>query len=205
VPAYTQCTASNRTHGPPLAFASCNPPGEVSNQATVGSPDALGGVANFTGFLRFRVLVGAPGPPDDSEVYLNASLADVRCRPTGSRCGGANSGGAADYSGELRAAVTMRMTDRWNAPVAGGGSDAATVQEVPLEASFACGQTASTSIGSSCTLATSAQALVPGLVKDTKRAIWEMDRSRVYDGGADGDGDTPGDNTLFAVQGIFVP
>jgi hypothetical protein len=99
----------------------------------------------------------------------------------------------------------MRMTDRWNAPVAGGGSDAATVQEIPLEASFACGQTASTSIGSSCTLATSAQALVPGLVKDTKRAIWEIDRGKIYDGGADGDGDTPGDNTLFAVQGIFIP
>jgi hypothetical protein len=80
VPAYAQCTASNRTHGPPLAFASCNPPGQLSSQATVGSPDALGGVANFTGFLRFRVLVGAPGPPDDSDVYLDASLGDVRCR-----------------------------------------------------------------------------------------------------------------------------
>jgi hypothetical protein len=205
VPAYTQCTASNRLHGPPLVFASCNPPGQVSSQATVGSPDALGGAASFTGFMRYQVLVGAPGPPDDSEVYLDASLADVRCRPTGNRCGTANSGGPADYSGELRAAVTLRMTDRWNATAAGGGPDSATVQEVPLEASFACAQTASTSIGSSCTLSTSALALVPGLVKDGKRAIWEMDRSRIYDGGADGDGDTPGDNTLFAVQGIFVP
>ena len=28
---------------------------------------------------------------------------------------------------------------------------------------------------------------------------------QVYDGGADGDADTPGDNTLFLSQGVFVP
>jgi hypothetical protein len=27
----------------------------------------------------------------------------------------------------------------------------------------------------------------------------------VFDGGADGDADTTGDNTLFAVQGAFTP
>ena len=27
----------------------------------------------------------------------------------------------------------------------------------------------------------------------------------VYDGGADDDGDTPADNTLFLKQGVFVP
>jgi hypothetical protein len=27
----------------------------------------------------------------------------------------------------------------------------------------------------------------------------------VYDGGADGDADTTGDNTLFMVQGVAVP
>jgi hypothetical protein len=28
---------------------------------------------------------------------------------------------------------------------------------------------------------------------------------RIFDGGADGDGDTVADNTLFARPGIFVP
>ena len=43
VPTYDQCSAPNRTHGPPLAFPSCNPPAQTSGQATVGTPDAFGG------------------------------------------------------------------------------------------------------------------------------------------------------------------
>jgi hypothetical protein len=205
VPAYTPCTAPNRTHGPPLAHPSCSPPAQVSGQATVGTPDGLGGAPNFTGNVRYTVLVGIPGPPEDSNVKVTSSLADVRCRPTGASCGGANSGGPADYAGEVRVAVSMRMTDRWNAVVAGGGTDAATVQDTSFEATAPCAQTASTSIGSSCTLNTSANALIPGLVKDTKRTIWALDRVRVYDGGPDQDADTTGNNTLFATQGVFIP
>jgi hypothetical protein len=205
VPAYTQCTAPNRNHGPPLAFGSCNPPAAVSGQASMGTPDAFGGPANFTGRVRYAVIQGAPGPPDDSNVNMTASLADVRCHPAGSRCGSANAGGPADYSGELRTVVAIRMTDKWNATVAGGGTDSATGEEVSLAASFPCGQTASTSTGSACSLATSANALVPGLVKDGKRAIWQMSRLEVFDGGPDGDADTTAGNTLFAVQGVFIP
>jgi hypothetical protein len=36
VPAYKQCTAPNRTHGSPLAFASCRPPAPASSFLTVG-------------------------------------------------------------------------------------------------------------------------------------------------------------------------
>ena len=52
VPAYAACAAPNRTHGPPLAFASCNPPAQTSAQATVGTPDAFGGAANSASYLR---------------------------------------------------------------------------------------------------------------------------------------------------------
>jgi hypothetical protein len=38
-----------------------------------------------------------------------------------------------------------------------------------------------------------------------KRAIWEIDQVRFYDGGVDGDAGTPGDNSLFATPGLFVP
>jgi hypothetical protein len=37
-----------------------------------------------------------------------------------------------------------------------------------------------------------------------KRAIWELGQVRVYDGGPDGLAATA-DNSLFAVQGVFVP
>jgi len=205
VPAYAPCTAPNRTHGPPLGFASCNPPVATSSQATVGTPDANGGGASFVGFVRYAVDVGVPGLPEDSDVRITSSLSDVRCRPAGASCGAANAAGPADYTGEVRAAVVLRMTDRWNGVAAGGGTDAGTGQSVSLARSFPCAPTASTSTGSSCTLSTSANAIVPGLVLDTKRAIWQMDQVQVYDGGPDGDADTTAGDTLFAVQGIFVP
>ena len=36
---------------------SCNPPVAVSSQATMGSPDALGGAANFVGFGPLSAVV----------------------------------------------------------------------------------------------------------------------------------------------------
>ena len=45
----------------------------------------------------------------------------------------------------------------------------------------------------------------PGLVKEGARAIWQLDQVRVLDGGADSDADTAADNSLFVVQGVFVP
>jgi hypothetical protein len=35
--------------------------------------------------------------------------------------------------------------------------------------------------------------------------VWGLGQVKVYDGGADGDADTTGDNTLFEVQGLFAP
>ena len=42
-------------------------------------------------------------------------------------------------------------------------------------------------------------------VIEGNRALWQLDQVKVYDGGADGDADTTGDNTLFAVQGVLIP
>ena len=49
VPAFNACTAPNRTHGPPLAFPSCNPPVQSSSAVTIGSPDFNGAAANSEG------------------------------------------------------------------------------------------------------------------------------------------------------------
>ena len=55
-----------------------------------------------------------------------------------------------------------------------------------------------------CTANTTANAAVPGAVKDGKRAIVEIGQITITDGGPDGIvGTTP--NTLFEVQGIFIP
>ena len=132
VPAYAPCAAPNRTHGPPLAFASCNPPAQTSAQATVGTPDAFGGGATRPAIIRLRAVPGfdPPVPPD---IGIELALTDVRCVPTGARCGTANASGPADYSGELRLSFTVRLTDHWNATAPGGGTDTATVQDFTMD------------------------------------------------------------------------
>ena len=59
-------------------------------------------------------------------------------------------------------------------------------------------------MGADCNLTTTVDALVPGAVSERKRTIVELAQVQLFDGGPDGDiGTTP--NTLFAVQGIFIP
>jgi hypothetical protein len=204
VPAYTACAAPNRTHGPPLAFASCTPPAQTSAQATLGTPDAFGGAANSASYLLLRAIVVFLCC-ENNDILIDIALNDVRCVPTGARCGTANDWGPADYSGELRFSFTFRLTDHWNAIAPGGGPDTATVQDFPIEHSWACVQSGSTSIGSTCNLSTSLQATIPSSVEQGKRQVWELAAARIFDGGADGDGDTTADNTVFARPGIFIP
>ena len=205
VPAYSQCTAPNRTHGPELAFPSCTPPAQLSAAATVGTPDAYGGTANFTGYIRLAPFGGVPGPPDDQEVAVDVSLSDVRCVPAGLRCGTPNAAGPADYTGEIRVALTIRESDHFNAVAPGGGADPATVQDYAIEFSILCSESSSTSTGSTCGISTVMNAIILGVTKDGKRSVQGLMDVRVDDGGADGDGDTTADNTVFLRPGLFNP
>ena len=157
VPAFRQCTSPDRTHGPPLAFPSCSGPVPTSGNLTVGTPDQPNGAAaNFTGFVRYDVQVGAPGPPDDSDIGITVGLTDVRCAGAGSACGPANARGGSDYTGELQVNATARLTDKWNDTSPGGGTDPATVVDIPFPVPATCIATSSTAIGSSCSITTSA-------------------------------------------------
>ncbi len=62
VPAYQECSAPTHVHGPPLGFASCNPPAQRSAHLTVGTPDANGSAATSVGSVRYAVHVGDAGP-----------------------------------------------------------------------------------------------------------------------------------------------
>jgi hypothetical protein len=204
VPAYNACTTPNRTHGPPLAFPSCNPPVQSSSAITVGTPDANGAAANMTGFVKLDVKVGVVGPPDDSDVNITANISDVRCKAGTTACGNANAADGADYTGQVQGNATIRITDHYNAVAPGGGTDAATVVDIPFPVPATCANTASTSEGGLCTANTSANATVPGAVLDAKRANIEVGQITITDGGPDGqNGTTP--NTVAFVQGIFIP
>jgi len=204
VPAQTACTAPNRTHGPPLAFPSCNPPVATSPNLTIGSPDANGAAANAVAFTKLSVKVGLAGPPDDSDVIITANSTDIRCKAGVTACGTANTADGPDYTGELQGNATIRISDHWNAVAPGGGPDAATVIDIPFPVGATCAATADPAIGGTCAISTSANTVVPGSVKDAKRAIVEVGQITITDGGPDGlNGTSP--NSLFGVQGIFIP
>jgi hypothetical protein len=191
VPDYNACASPNREHGPPLAFGSCNPPVPASAWLTVGTADANGQATNSAGFVRLKVLVGNPGTPaDEADVQVTASITDVR-----------NASGLADYTGEVQVRSTVRITDKLNGSLE---TESGTVQNTTFPVTVPCVATASTTIGGTCSIATSYDAVVPGAIKEGKRAIWELGRVLVGDGGSDGVVSTT-PNGVFAREGVFVP
>jgi hypothetical protein len=52
---------------------------------------------------------------------------------------------------------------------------------------------------------TTADAVNPGIVKEAGRAIWQLGRVKVLDGGEDGLPSTADDNTIFHAAGGLVP
>jgi len=191
VPAYNECTAPNRSHGPPLDSPSCNPPAQRSGFLTVGTPDANGRGAAMVGYLRLSSATGDPGTPaDEADVSIAFSTTDVRVPGT-----------LVDYTGELRASAVLRLTDRANGAT---GNDTATMSGTTYAFTVPCTATAATGVGSTCSLTTTADALLPNTVTEGKRAIWQLGEILVLDGGPDGDAETA-DNTVFLRQGLFIP
>jgi hypothetical protein len=183
VPAYEPCTSPDRTHGPPLAFPSCTPTQEAG-ELTVGSPDANGRPAKSVSYLRINPLRGDPlTPADEADVRMRADVTDVRLRSD-----------LSDYTGSLEVRVTLQVTDKDNTPHP-GGPGAATVQAFTHSQPISCAATVDASVGSTCDLDTTVEALVPGAVKELTRAIWELGAIRVHDGAGN----------LFMTQGVFVP
>jgi hypothetical protein len=94
----------------------------------------------------------------------------------------------------------VRITDSYN----GAGQTAgATVQDLGFPVPLDCLPTTG-SLGSTCGVNTSANALTPGVVRSGDRAIWQLGETQVLDSGPDG---TRGnsDDEVLAVQGIYLP
>jgi plastocyanin len=180
-PAFKECTAPNRQHGPPLTGGSCNPPATVSDWLRVGS----GSLGNVT----LKVQEGTPPEStDDANVRLIASISDVRTKAANT-----------PYSGEVQVRLPLRLTDR----LTGSGADEpATVSDQVVNVTVPCtaGSTSST-----CSITTTLDAVHPGSIPEGKRSVWELDGVQVFDGGSDGVASTTSGNTLFATQALFVP
>jgi hypothetical protein len=173
VPAFNACTSPNRTHGAPLSSGSCAPPAQASSLLTVGTPDANSLAANAIAFIQLTALTG--------DMKLDASSTDVRLRA-----------GLGDYTGDLEARATLRLTDRASGPA---GDEPATVQDVTYAFAVPCQATADTSVGSTCSVSTTADAISAGTVSAGVRTIWQLGSAGLYDASGE----------LFETQGVFVP
>jgi acid phosphatase type 7 len=192
VPSFAACEVPNAVHGDAPAAASCDPPVPSSRGLTIGGPDANGSGSNFTG----SVVVRAAGekPPDSlngdqADLEISANLADVR-----------NAIDAGDYAGELEGRFTLRLTDSETTSPLG-----ATAVDLPVSFAIPCTPTESNpDIGSTCSVTTSLDTLIPDAVKEGAQSVWELGQVDVLDGGADGIAATP-DNAVFARVGLFAP
>jgi hypothetical protein len=155
--------------------------------------------------VKIKVLPGTVGPPEDTDVELTGSVTDVRCRAGTTTCGSANAQDGADYTGQLQATATIRITDHDNGSPGPGGTDPATVVDLPFPVPVTCAATAGTNIGGTCSTNTTANAVVPGSVKDTKRGVVEIGQLVVNDGGPDGNTATAPNTPCSSVRESSFP
>ena len=207
VPAYNQCTSPNRVHGPPdfpgnasNPDGSCNPPAQTSASSRSAPPTPTAQAANSVGSVRLSVIDGNPATTaDEADVRYQVSITDVRCKPGAGACGAANA------AAEPTTRASCRRRPACGSPTATTAPPRSARARTPRSASRCRARPRpAPAIGSTCSIDTTADAVLPGVVKEIRRSIWQLGQVQVFDGGADGVVST-NPNTLFAVQGVFVP
>jgi TolB protein len=212
VPAFQNCSglpAQNATPKSNPTKPSCVPAKSESTYLTLGSPEANGAPANGVGFVKIKVVCngGAPNefppclttPGDQLDGRVTMSQTDVRCQGTSGSC---PNGALSDYVGNLMLELSVRATDRTS-----GGFGAGTIEDFQVRLPVPCVTTGTGNIGSTCSVTSSLDAAMGSTtaITEGKRTIWEVQSTRVYDGGADGVATTLGDNKVFLSDGLFFP
>jgi len=258
IPAFRVCGAGggtpNSTHGTPLSFASCTGSAFRMESNTLTVPS---GPTNASGSITIEVFcTDNTAPPcaaagDQEDVRLTAVGKDIRCRPDiftafpaypAGNCVANNGAGTngdqvgRDYTGMLLGNSQIRITDHYNTPAA--FTTTGTMTDTPFPVGTQC--TANTGVGADgnplggdCNIVTSADAVIPGVVLEQKRASVEIGVPNgdtppkggifVLDSGENGilvggtivsstdTGRCPpaclgtGDEDRFSQQGIFIP
>ncbi len=193
VPAFEQCTAPNSQHVAPLAEGSCEPPIQVSDLLTTSK------VGQGKGQVRLDSVAGNISTAlDEADFKIVAQLSDVR-----------RASDQSDYTGSVLLTSTLRITDR----ASGFGGVSATVSDFRFDVPIACTASVPAPIGSDCSITTSADALVAGMIREGKRSVISTPRFAVLDAGPDGSLSAPscpptcgtGDESEYLVQGTFTP
>ncbi len=138
------------THGPPLAFPSCSSPDQASPNLTVGTPDANGRGANSIGAVRLATIVGNPSTPEDeADVQVEVSITDVR--------EAAGLGRLHRRAEQVTNAADHRPRQRQPATSPPRSRTRRSPRRSPAP------QPPSTTRGSTCSISTTMDALVPGV------------------------------------------
>jgi predicted acyl esterase len=192
VPEFAQCTSPDSNHVAPLSVASCSSPALESSLLTTSS------IGRGSGSVRLDVMPGNPVTgTDEADVAIRLATADVR-----------STSGGPDYTGKVILRSLLRITDRNS--VAGS----ATVQDMQFGIPVDCTATPSDPAGSTCSITTTADTLVPGFAREGSRAVVSAFSFNVLDAGADGDvGPSSacpptcgtGDEAVYLRQGVFAP
>jgi hypothetical protein len=215
VPSFLECTSPNGSHGAPLASGSCSA-AQSSVFLTLNSPDRTppyNTAAAATASMTMRLYCTDASPPpctvlagDQQDVAIELKTTDTRCVAATGGCTVA--GGT--YSGKLLVTTSSRITDRLNGAAQ---QSPGTVADYPFTFGAQC-------VSGDCNLSSSFDAVIPGLVREQKRAVWELGEIEVLDGGSDGEliaapspasGVCPpacarnGDETVFLRQGLLAP
>jgi hypothetical protein len=196
VPEFTRCSSPNTSHVAPLSRPSCNPPVQQSSLLT------MSGLGKGGAFARLDVLPGNPlTSADEADINIFALATDVRQKSDGT-----------DYVGKVMLTTLMRITDRANGP---SQTQSGTVEDTKLSVPIDCVATSDPALGSTCNVNTTADALVPGLVREGAHAVISALSVSVEDAGPDGTITPPsgacpptcgsGDEKVFLRQGIFAP
>lgn len=194
VPAFRECndSAANAKHAAPLAVGSCSPPGSQSGAH-------LGALSRSSATIS--VIAGdASTTANEANAVFTANLTDVRVgSPTG-----------ADYNPlagpDLQLGLKVRATDHGNCTPACAGSftNAGTLDDVRFSVPVACSSTADTTVGAACSVNTTANSILPGMISEGRRTVLDAFVVRVEDAGVDSVLGTADDDTV-AQQGLFIP
>jgi Tol biopolymer transport system component len=192
VPAFDECHDTNATDT--LPAESCVAPEQSSDYLTIGTADANRKPTKSEGFVLFKSITGDPvTPADEADLQISASITDVRKKSD-----------LSDYTGATQAVFTVKKTARESELRGSTGHTLGGTDSIfNMFVSMPCVATADTTVGSTCAVTTTADALGLPIVEG-KRTIWQMKDLIVLDGGSDGNPET-GPNTVFEEPGNFIP
>ena len=173
VPTYKECTSPNAAHIAPLSLPSCTAWQQTSTQLTTDT----GASPTRDAYARIDVLNGdLCTTADEADVKLTGASNDIKKKSDGTL-----------YNGKIVSTSQIRITDLSNptprtwtgCPPTPTGGTPGTVQDTQFSVPVQC-------VNGVCNTNTTADALVPGVVREGQRAIVETPTITILDAGPDG-------------------